>query len=300
MITVLLALASALAFAVSTVVQHRTAADAGSEGGGGLTLLGRLLRRPAWLAGQATALLGLVLHALALRGGMVVLVQPLLATGLVFTLTLGALADRRHPGRPLPGHREWTAAGVLAAGLALFTTAAHPLPGAATAPAAALVGAVGGGAVIALAASLWSRRPGAPHRAMAFGIAAGIGFGVTGLLLKQVVARPGSWASTWALLALLLTGGLAVLMAQRAYQAGPLSESVPVMAVLEPVLAAALAGPLYGERLAPGFLAHAGQLAGTGVLLAGLLLLARSSVSATGPRLPDASAGAASAALSAR
>ncbi|MCW2509594.1 MAG: hypothetical protein JWP68_2742, partial [Modestobacter sp.] len=81
MTPVLLALASALAFATATVVQHRSAAEAPMSGGRfvAVRLMSRLLRHPAWLAGQAAAVVGLTLHALALHAGRVVLVQPLLS-----------------------------------------------------------------------------------------------------------------------------------------------------------------------------------------------------------------------------
>jgi drug/metabolite transporter (DMT)-like permease len=275
MTAILLALAAALSFAVSTVVQHR-AAGGTPEGTGTVRLLLRLVRNPAWLAALAAAGLGFLLHALALRAGLVVIVAPLLSGGLVLTLVLGALMDRRHPGRPLPGRGQWAAAGVVAGGLALFTTAASPTPGRTTAPAGLVAACVIGTLLAAGAAEGWGRRPRSAHRAAAFGVAAGAGFGITGLLLKEFVGLPpAAWVSSWTTAALLVAGGVAVLMAQRAYQAGPLIESVPVMTVLEPLLAIALAGPLYGERLAPGPVAHTAQLLGALMLAAGLLLLGR-------------------------
>lgn len=288
MTAVLLALAAALSFAIATVMQHRGAADTARDGVGSTRMLGPLLRRPAWLIGQATAGLGFVLHGAALRGGLVVIVQPLLSSGLVLTLALGALVDRRHPGRPLPGRAQWTAAGVVAVGLALFATTARPTSGRASAPTALLAACVIASLLIAVAAHLWGRHPGATHRATVFGVATGVGFAITGLLLKELVGLPpGSWATTWTTPALLLTGGVSVLMAQRAYQAGPLVESVPVMAVLEPVVASALAYPLYGERLAPGLLAHTAQTLGALMLVVGLVWLARRSAGSEQPNATE-------------
>lgn len=48
----------------------------------------------------------------------------------VMALVLAALIDRRHPGRPLPHRRQWTAPVLLVAGLALFLTTATPRAGA--------------------------------------------------------------------------------------------------------------------------------------------------------------------------
>jgi hypothetical protein len=64
-------------------------------------------------------------------------------------------------------------------------------------------------------------------------------------------------------------------VAQWGYQAGPLVESLPVATVLEPVLAVALAGPLFAEHLAPGALDRGGQLLAAVTLLAGIVVLAR-------------------------
>src|SRR3954452_4808211 len=127
----LLAAAAALAFALATVVMHRAASD--SPTASGLGLVRRLLGRPAWLAAQGVSVVGVLLQAAALRVGSVVLVQPLLSLGLVFSLALGAVVDRRHPGRPLPGSVQWLAAGSVAAGLAVFLAGASPSAGSAAA-----------------------------------------------------------------------------------------------------------------------------------------------------------------------
>src|SRR6476659_408225 len=124
MTTVLLALAAASAFAAATVAQHRGATDAAADPNGGL--LRRLLRQRVWLAGHALAIGGLLLHAAALRSGRLVVVQPLLPSGLVLALVFGVLVDRRHPDRPLPDRVQWGAAVAVALGLSLFLLAARP------------------------------------------------------------------------------------------------------------------------------------------------------------------------------
>lgn len=278
MIALALALLSALAFATSTVVQHRAATTVEVAPGRGESarVLLRLLARPAWLAGQAAAAAGFVLHGLALRVGAVSLVQPLLASGLVLGLSLGAVVDRRHPGRPLPTSRQWAAAGAAAAGVALFLVSAAPAPGRATGRPAVLLIACGLALAALAAAGTWSRRPRAAHRALALGTAAGIGFGVTGALLKEVVGRaPTSWSAFWPLLAMVLVGACSIVAAQAAYRSGALIESLPPLTVLEPVVAVAVAAVAYGEELASGWLAHAAQLAGVLILAGGVVALAR-------------------------
>ena len=278
MTAVVLALLSASAFATSTVVQHRAATDVGGRHAknGPVQLFLRLLRTPAWLAGQAAAVFGFVLHGAALRFGPVVVVQPLLSGGLVLTLALGALVDRRHPGRPLPSRRQWVAAGIVVTGLTLFLMSARPHHGAASGRPVVLLLAGAAALLAAAGAAWWRRGPDRPHKALALGIAAGIGFGITGVLLKQVVHHPpGDWHTTWPLLLMIVVGATSVVLAQSAYQSGALIESLPCLTVLEPVVAVAVASRAYGEHLHPGMLYHAGQFLGLVLLAAGVIGIAR-------------------------
>ena len=273
-----LALLSALSFATSTVVQHRAArrVEVAPGRAASARLVGRLVRTPAWIAGQGAAAAGLALHGLALRAGSVTLVQPLLASGLVLALALGALVDRRHPDRRLPTGRQWAAAGLSALGVAVFLVSAAPAAGTSIGRPGVLLIACACVLAGLAGAWAWSARPDVRHRALALGTAAGLGFGLTGVLLKEVVGRPPtSWAALWPLVAMLVVGGGAIVAAQAAYRAGALIESLPPLTVLEPVVAVLLAAVAYGERLAPGLLARSGQLAGLVLLAAGVIALAR-------------------------
>ncbi|CAB4901343.1 MAG: hypothetical protein F2825_01500 [Actinobacteria bacterium] len=277
-LSVLLALLSACAFAVSTVVQHRAATTAGQDlpEGAVLRLVGKLVRNRAWIGGQAAALCGFLLHAAALKFGPVVVVQPLLSGGLVISLALGALVDRRHPGRVLPEKGQWISAGVVAVTLGLFVLSARPDHGGSFARPGPLLACVGAAAAVMLLAALWALRPRAPHKALALGLGAGFGFGITGLLLKDVVAHPpGELLTSWTTYLLLVSGAASITFAQWAYQSGSLIECLPVMAVLEPLVAVGLAAPVYGERLAPGLLATTGQVVGVVGLVIGVAVLAR-------------------------
>jgi hypothetical protein len=289
MTAVLLSLASAWALAVGTVLAHRAATSAVTAPGGPgragpLRSAGRLLRHPGFLTGQLAGAVGLVLHAAALATGLVVVVQPLLCTGLVMALALGALVDRRHPGRPLPQRRQWTAAVLVVVGLGLFLTAAAPQAGAGHAVGAALplsvAAFVGSSAAVATAVRQSRiRRP-----ALALGAVAGLGLGLMGVLLKVVTLLPvSSWATSWSLYALLGVGGLATAFAQWSYGAGPLVQSQPVLTALEPVVAVALAGPVFAEGLAGGMRAHAGQLTGFALMVLGVVGVARAAAARSDP-----------------
>jgi drug/metabolite transporter (DMT)-like permease len=96
MMAVVLALAAALLFALGTVLQQRVAAaSAGAEAMRAGFLL-RLARQPQWLAGIAADAAGFACQAAALGLGRIVVVQPLLASSVVFALPLGVwLAGQR-------------------------------------------------------------------------------------------------------------------------------------------------------------------------------------------------------------
>ena len=231
-LAVLLALVCAVLFATAAVVEHRVANSATVEPGrsAALRLILRLVRSRAWLVGQLCSAVGFVVHGLSLRFGPVVLVQPILSFGLVITLVMGAVVDRRHPDRPLPSRAQWASAAVVVLGLVMFLRTAHPRHGEGTGKADVLM--TGGLAVLLLgvAALAWNHNHGHAHRALALGVAAGCGFGMTGVLLKQVVHEsPTSWSAIWPLLLLVLCGGTSIICAQSAYQAGALIESAAVL-----------------------------------------------------------------------
>ena len=83
-----LALLSAFVFGSGVVLQQRVAWDVPAEHAARPGLLIRLVRRPLWLLGMGADVIGFGLQAAALHSGSLVVVQPLIATSLVFTLVL--------------------------------------------------------------------------------------------------------------------------------------------------------------------------------------------------------------------
>ena len=78
-------------------------------------LLLDLMRVPSWLAGIGLMVCGMVLGALALGQGEVSVVEPLLATNLLFALAL----SRHRTGQPL-GRQGWGGLCLLAGGVTAF------------------------------------------------------------------------------------------------------------------------------------------------------------------------------------
>ena len=104
-LAVLLALAGSAAFAVAAVTQQGAAARLKAGRAFDPAVLARLARRPAWLAGLAAVIAGFALQAVALALGRLVVIEPVLASGLLFALVLAARRERRPLSRA-----EWAAA----------------------------------------------------------------------------------------------------------------------------------------------------------------------------------------------
>jgi hypothetical protein len=123
------------------------------------------------------------------------------------------------------------------------------------------------------------RHPGAA-RATFLGAACGILFGLdaalakaSGHLLDHGVAHA---LRAWEPYALAALGAYGFLLAQSAFQAGPLAASLPVITAADPVVAALIGGLAFHEGVAGGAPARALQVAAGVAIVAGVWLLARS------------------------
>lgn len=241
-----------------------------------LGLLVHLIRNRRWLAGLGLDWAGYAAEAVALGFGAVVVVAPLMQTGLLFALILGARRTRTK----LRG-RDWGSAAALVVGLTGFLLLARPEGGIArpawsvwwpwlVALGIALVGAVAAG---------WRTR-GAP-RAVAWGLAAAICYGATGPLTKTVVElftefRLGSLVTSWELPTLIGVAAFGMLCNQSAFQAGNLPASLPAIAIGTPLFACAIGVAVYDEHFtATGPLQYALLVAAIAVMAVGIFVLAQ-------------------------
>ncbi len=222
---ILLALLASICTATSSVCQRLGARDSQSSGLD-VWLVFRLARRPIWLLGIASMILGFVFQVTALHYGALALVQPILALELLFVFGYMAfLGSRRVRGR------DWLAAAAMSAGLALFLLAASPSGGRQHAPTslwvlaglATLAVVVAG---LAVASRLRHRSPASvPQRAAILGALTGV-----------------SWY------VLLVAGAASLLLASHALAAGPLAASQPGFTILDPLAASLLGLFIFGEH----------------------------------------------------
>lgn len=269
------ALAAAVCFALSSVCQHHAASHTPQGSGLRLGLLGRLLARPAWLLGSAAGAAGMILQVLALQWGLLIVVQPLLVTGLLFALPAALLIQRRRPSIT-----EWMWASLLAAGLALFLLAAHPHTAAPVRinPGGLIVATI---TVVALSgiAVLAGARHASRYRAALWGAAAGAGFGLAGSLGKYCLLLLthglGHMLASWALWALLAIAVCALVLAQAAFQSGQLSASLPPLTLIDPLVAVCVGLTGLSESLLLSPQALAGETAGALAMTTAVIALAR-------------------------
>ncbi|MCW5251255.1 DMT family transporter [Streptomyces sp. SHP 1-2] len=252
--TVVLALLAALCNAAASVLQRRAAAQDEERAGAAHTVVGsllRLVRDRYWLGGAALLAVTAVLQSAALAVGSLSVVQPLMATELLFTLAVGSAVFHRRPDR-----RTWLAFAALAVGLALFLGAAAPSPGRDTAvpgrwgwAGLALFGAMAGFTAVGRLVR------GAPRAAL-FGSASAVGFGGTAGLMKEVTGRlpqgAGAVLTQWPPYATAGLGLLSFLLLQSALRAGTLAASQPTLTLGDALTSVALGWALFGEQIALG------------------------------------------------
>ncbi|MFE0647351.1 DMT family transporter [Streptomyces sp. NPDC059534] len=243
MLSVLLALVSAVAYASAAIVQERVAASAAGP-------RYAPLRSPAWWGSVMLNGVGAALHVAALAYGPLSLVQPLGALTIVFALPLSALLVGRRAGR-----RAWRGALMATAGLAGLLSLTSGAEAQAPADderwllAAATFGAV---AVLFTVARLVGR---SVLRSIVLAAAAGVSFGIASVFTKAVAEEwtPGDPLAEWP--ALLVLSALAVtglLLSQASYRGAGLAAPLATVTVVNPVVAAAVGLTLFGESFRYG------------------------------------------------
>jgi len=244
---VMVALASAAFFAVGSSLQHRSAGSASASSK--RRMVRTLVRSPGWLVGAALCATAFGLHATALSFGDLSVVQPILLSGIVFTVCARSVIDWRLPSRGEIGWAAVTWVGLVVFIGALRPSAPHPLDEG-RALVAVTVG-VAAAALLALSARRGGRR--LLLRGVLLAAASGILFGLVAGLLKvgTIQARQGVThvLTDWSVWILLGVGAGAVLLNQRAYQATRLSVSTPVLNICQLVVSLTFGLLVFRERL---------------------------------------------------
>ncbi|MGW8667206.1 hypothetical protein [Streptomyces niveus] len=263
------ALGSAVCYGTASVLQAvaARAAEPGTGSGVDPALLLRALRQWRYVAGLALDGLGFVLQIVALRAVPIYAVGAALAASLAVTAVVAARLLRVRLSA-----REWSAVGVVCAGLALLalSSGAEGTEGGSTALRLAMLGVA---VAVLLAGAVAGGLPDRP-RALVLGFGAGTGFGVVEVSVRLIdEVTPGELVTNPAVYALLLGGGAAFLLLTSAFQRGSVTTATAGMVIGE-TIGPALVGVVWlGDRTRAGL----GWLTvvGFAVAVAGALALAR-------------------------
>ncbi|WP_377272484.1 DMT family transporter [Peterkaempfera sp. SMS 1(5)a] len=244
-------------------------------------LLG-LVRDAEWLLGITFMIGGQALSALALDRGEVSLVEPLLATNLLFAMALARLLTRQCLGRS-----GWGGVLLLALGVAAFILAGRPRGGGAEADALRhwlVLGVVAG-----LALLLVSTSRGLPlaARATPLALAAGLLYGLQDALTRTTAQRIdslglGGALRGWEPYTVAAIGVLGLILVQSAFEAAPLRMSLPALTAAQPLAGIACGVGFLGDRLRVTSGAMTWEAVGLLCIVLGVVVIGRH------PAMPDA------------
>jgi drug/metabolite transporter (DMT)-like permease len=258
-VVVCASLGATVFFALSTAFKHRSASTLPPTAGTGGARLARFLTATLWhrwwLAGLLADVGGVALQALALHIGAVSVVQPLLVIALLFSLIINHRTAGTRMSRP-----ELLWGSLLVAALATFLVASgasSPSKTPAAADTGAAVGAAAVAALIAVGCIVVARRLQYGRRGAVIGVAVGIVYAGTAVLIKGATSIAGqrgvvAMLTSWQFPALVGAGALGLMLAQIAFRSGPLHASLPAMATVDPLLSVALGVIIYDEQFLGG------------------------------------------------
>ncbi|GII87920.1 hypothetical protein Ssi03_59100 [Sphaerisporangium siamense] len=274
MIAVALAVFAAASNALASVLQRRAAREVPEQKAFRLALILDLIRRPVWLLGIVALISGFAFQAAALSMGALALVQPTLVVELPFTMLLiawmfGIKLDTR----------SWLAVAMMTVGLVTFLLSAAPGPGQHAPDSARWLTTtfITVGTVIGLV--MVARLMPGVGRAVALGIAAGIGFAFTATFMKESTTIFDTDAAvlfrSWELYAMVFTGLCSLFLLQNALQSGPLVAAQPALTISDPVSSILYGTLLFGEYVRTGGWVVL-EAAGIGLIIYGSFLLSQS------------------------
>ncbi len=267
------AVVAAACFGSAGVLQHRATHQVPQSQPLRPKLLFDLIRVPAFVGGVVLGGLGFAFQVVALRYAPLVLVQPILVTGVLFYLALASLLGRHRPdGRLLLG------ALLAAIGLAGFLLVSRPVGGKATFQSGAAL-PLGLALVAVIAACLLiSSRISAELRQLPLATATAICYGVTAALVRSLVdvsTRQGwhIWTQ-WELYALIVVGPAGFLLNQNAFQSGKLgSVALTITTVGDPIVSIGIGLAWLDESIATGW-SLLGEMVALLVMVGGIAVLA--------------------------
>jgi len=270
-----LAILAALLFALGTVLQQKgTLSTAAGEGDPHFLI--QILRRPVWLAGAILQSAGWVVQAMALDRASLVAVQSLTALSLVIALPLGIVLTSQHIGR-----RELAGATLALVGIVFFISAGQPQGGTSHPSASAWWAACLITGVLVLILARVGRRFTGASKALTYGAAAGVGYGLQAAVTKTFVTEIGGGVvallGSWSMYVLIISAVTGFALQQSALKTGVLAPAMASSNSVTLFSSVILGVTVYGETLAKSGASHAwSAYAGLLIAIVGIAFLAGS------------------------
>jgi hypothetical protein len=274
LIAVLVAIAGAITFGASDVIEQRATHKVAERPPLDLKLFADLAANRLWVIGIAVDIAASGMQAIALHFGPLALVQPILVLDLLFAVVITYVLARRRPDRVI-------GAGVLSCtgGLVLFLAVARPhSPPVSVAPSILLPLGLGSAGAIALCLVAWRVSP-RRFLPLATAFACGAIFGVTAFLLQQITLTIGRGfnppSQQWALYAFIVAEPVGFLLNQNAFQESSLIAPVlAIRTVTDPLVAIGIGLVWLNGQVASSPAAIAAEVAGLIIMSVGVVALA--------------------------
>jgi drug/metabolite transporter (DMT)-like permease len=285
------ALLAALSNAVNEATQH-VASTTAPRRASGWRLIPYLLRDKLWLFGMAAQVGAFVFQALALHNGLISVVQPLLATELVFMLVL-----RRYWIHQSIPPVAWGAAALACVSLTVFLIAGEPQGGQPTPTShhwlTAALACCAGAAVLAALARL-----GPPAlRAAMYATGCGAMWALVATFIKATTDSLTEFGMAgmfvrWPVYALALGSAAALLLQQATLHVGPLRSSQPFLVIVDPVVSIVLSVWLFDEHFTTDPTVLATAAAAFAVMCGAVVLLTQTTPATMKADRPEGTAAA--------
>jgi len=287
---IVFALLAALSNAVNEATQH-VASVAAPRRSSGWRLVLYLFRNPLWLFGWVALAGAFVFQALALHDGQLSVVQPLLATELVFMLVL-----RRYWIHQSIRLITWAAAAVTCVGLMVFIIAGQPEAGQPDAISRRWLTAALACCAVAAVLAVLAQRGSPGRRAVLYASAAAVMWALVATFIKATTDTLTQFGvagmfTHWPVYALAAGGVAALILEQAALHVGPLRASQPFLVIIDPIVSIALGVWLFGQRFTANGAVLALAAGGFAVMCGGVVVLTQTAPATMKADAPDDSEG---------
>jgi len=288
-VVIVFALLAAFCNAVNEATQH-VASTASPRRSSGWRLVVYLFRNPLWLSGWVALIGAFVFQALGLHFGLISVVQPVLATELVFMLVLRRFWIHQAI-RPI----TWGAAALTCASLAVFIVMSEPRGGQPNPISRHWLAAGLACCAVAAVLAVLARWGSPGRRAALYAASAAVMWALVATFIKAATDTLAQFGvagmfTHWPAYGLALGSAAALIVQQAALHVGPLRVSQPFLVIVDPIVSIALSVWLFGEHFTSDAAVLAVAAIAFAVMCAGVVVLTQTAPATMQADAPEAGA----------